>query len=138
MVNSNYFSCIEWELFVCMSDMQHAHVLLFCDLYREKHATFEFNLFLQFNLDRDAVLRELNTTCHVPAQGMENVGSALWPTDDKWPGEMTNRLWSHAAVPGFPLLRPHRLPTAVRHCFRQMWNTTGKNGVLWAQGGSCN
>lgn len=57
------------------------------DLYKEKHATFEFSPFLHFNPDRDVLLQELNTVCHVPMQGIENVESSLWPADDNWPKE---------------------------------------------------
>lgn len=31
-------------------------MVLFSDLYKEKHATFEFNLFLHFNLERNILV----------------------------------------------------------------------------------
>ena len=71
----------------CTSNVQRVHILLFSDLYKEKHATFEFNPFLHFNPDRDVLLQELNTVCHVPTQGIENLESSLWPADDNWPKE---------------------------------------------------
>lgn len=64
-------------------------------------------LFPSFNQDRYVLLWELNTECHVPTQGMENLEFTSWPAHDEWPKENTwlERKEPHF-IPNFTLRRP--------------------------------
>lgn len=100
-INSS-FQSLYWT-----SDLQHVHIPRFNDLYKEEHATFEFNLFLHFNQDRDVLVGGLNAVCHVPMQGMDNSWFTLWPIGDSWPEE--ERWWEgrgHITAPAPPSQGP--------------------------------